>query len=190
MKYDYKKAELYYTRHKGATVKSCSERYKIPLYSLRKKATADGWVEKKRKYWENVTNKSKDKSAEHDSDKLASVARASAEAAKILEEALNDPEQFYKYLISISDSEGASDTVERKYSKLDTKSMRDVVSALKDLVSVIRNVDNLPTEGEKLARKIQRERWNLEKKEKEAQKESRNSDIIVSFEDETEEMSG
>ena len=118
------------------------------------------------------------------------MARASAEAARILEEALNDPEQFYKYLISISDSEGASDTVERKYSKLDTKSMREVVSALKDLVSVIRNVDNLPTEGEKLARRIQRERWNLEKKEKEAQKESRNSDIVVSFEDETEEMSG
>lgn len=189
MKYDYKKARLYYCRHKNATLKSCSERYSIPFSSLSKKAKKDGWRSEKQKYWEKIAIESKERSAESEVNKLASISRASERAAQVLETAISDQEQFYKYLIQKTNNNGTIDTVEAKFNKLDTKAMRDVVAALKDLISVIRNVDNLPTEAEKLARRIQMERWEAEKRELESRRKNGDSDgVSVSFESEEAEL--
>ena len=73
-------------------------------------------------------------------------------------------------------------TVEYIFDKTDTRSLRDVVSCLKDLTGIMRNLNNIPTVAEEQAMAIQRERLEIEKKKAESG-DAKDNTIIVTFGD-------
>lgn len=189
MKYDYRKAELWYIRHKGSTLKSCAERYKIPLSSLIKKASAGKWNEKKKKYCNEVVTMAKDKSVEADADALAAAAKTAEQAVKLIEKTIGEKKQFNKYIVSETDALGRTNSVEKEFEKVDMRAFRDCVAALKDLISILRNAKGIPTQAETFYQDIQRQKLELEKKKSEQDADEGGNTIEITFKN-SEELSG
>ena len=69
----------------------------------------------------------------------------------------------------MSERDGDSEwTAERLYDKVDTKAIKDLTGALKDMTLVLRNLNNLPTQAEAEAQRIAAERLKLEQRKVDA----------------------
>lgn len=178
--YDYSQAETEYVTTK-CSYAFLSDKYAIPLSSITKYAKEHCWREKRKKHCENVAAKSSEKIASQQANKMASLINASDRAAKAIESALADGEQLYRYVVTENTGDFSQKTSEYTFRKMDTKALRDIVSSLKDLTAVIRNLNEIPTEAEKEARKIAKERLRLDKKKAESGADKLDKDIIVEF---------
>ena len=56
------------------------------------------------------------------------------------------------------------DTEERIYTKKDTKALKDLTGAVKDLLYSVRNLYGLPTQGEREAQRIAAERLEMDRR--------------------------
>lgn len=99
------KLEMEYVQDIGRspiTVEDMSEKYGISLSTLRKFATSNGWVKKRREYRQKVVNMANSKVSSRISDTHADIAvRHYAQSAKMMsmiEEWMNDPLAFFKYV--------------------------------------------------------------------------------------------
>lgn len=151
------------------------------MSSLTKYAKANDWTEKRKKHCEKIVAKTADKIVTKKSDKMASLITAADKTAQIIENALSDKEQLYKYIVTENTGDFSQKTNEYVFTKLDTKALKDIVTSLKDLTAVIRNINEIPTNAEKEARKIAREKIELEKKKAEAGAEKLDRTITVEF---------
>lgn len=178
--YDYSQAETEYVTTK-CSYAFLSEKYKIPLTSITKYAKENQWRDKRKKYCENIVAKSSAKIAKQQANKMASLINASDRAAKAIESALADKDQLYRYVVTENTGDFYQKTSEYTFKKMDTKALRDIVSSLKDLTAVIRNLNEIPTEAEKEARKIANEKLRLEQKKAESGAEKPDKNITVEF---------
>ena len=76
--------------------------------------------------------------------------------------AAKDPVQFNRYLVQYGSGKDF-DTEERVYDKLDTKAIKEMTQALKNIEDLIRSIGNNPTEAEAQRLRIEKERWEKEK---------------------------
>lgn len=180
--YDYTQAEAEYITT-NISYACLAEKHKIPMTSLSKYAKDNQWVEKRRKYCESIVTEIADSVGEDKIDKLKNLISASDMAAKVIEKTLSDAQQFQRYVVTEKDGIGET-TQEYIFKKIDTKALRDVVASIKDLTTIIRNLNDLPTLAEREARAIAKERFELEKKKVESGNTSDN-EIIVMFEGDT-----
>lgn len=164
---DWKKIETEYI----TTLKSYRDlaaQFDISFRSVCVYGKDHSWTDKRKKYRENVVAKAVAKTADREAGKLAKLISAADKASEAVERALSDEKQLYRYIVTEKNAEGAEETNEYIFKKTDTKALRDIVACLKDLTTVIRNVNNLPTAAELEARSLQRERFELEKKKSES----------------------
>lgn len=182
-RYDYTQAELEYITSK-CSYAILSEKYEIPLTSLTKYARDNEWVLKRKKHCENIVVKTADKIVTKKSDKMAALITSADKTAKVIENALADEEQLYRYVVTESKGNSTQKTSEYTFKKMDTRALRDIVSSLKDLTAVIRNLNEIPTNAEKEARKIAKEKLQLEKKKAESSDQRLDTNITVEFIDE------
>lgn len=177
----WREAEVYYIKNKDSSFKSVSEKFDIPFGSVKSYARSNSWFKKKRDFQYKVMTKTAEKLAGAESDKLVKLANVADAALETINEVFKNPQQFNRYVVSESDVTGALTVSEKIFDRIDTKSIRDAVATLKDLTSVIRNVNNLPTDAEKQAMNIAREKMELEKKKNEDENDV-NTRIEVVFE--------
>lgn len=182
-RYDYTQAELEYITSK-CSYAFLSEKYEIPLTSLTKYARDNEWVLKRKKHCENIVAKTADKIVTKKSDKMAALITAADKTAQIIENALEDENQLFRYIVTENTGYFDQKTSEYTFKKMDTRALRDIVSSLKDLTTVIRNLNEIPTNAEKEARKIAREKLQLEKKKAEESNQKPDTNITVEFIDE------
>ncbi len=87
-------------RRKPCTLEDLSKRYKVSISRLEKYAAKNEWSRKRRNYVEKVQKKHIEKSAELISDDLSNVTarhlRISDKLLNVIEEALEDKNEFYK----------------------------------------------------------------------------------------------
>ena len=178
--YDYSQAEVEYITSK-CSYAFISEKYGIPMSSLTKYAGENDWVLKRKNHCEKVVAKTADKIVNKKSAKMQSLIDASDKAAKAIETALADEDQLYRYVVTENTGDFDQKTSEYTFKKMDTKALRDIVSSLKDLTAVIRNLNEIPTNAQKEARKIAKGRFELEKKKAEAGNERFDKNITVEF---------
>lgn len=90
---------------------------------------------------------------------------------EVIADIFTDAEQFKRHLIP----DGDYSVKEKVFHKVDTKAIKDLTGALKDLAAVMRNIYDLPTVAEQSAMDLAAERLALEKSKAD----------VVSDEDET-----
>ncbi len=139
------------------------------------------WVEKRKEYLKNVSAKLQEKSENKAVNKLLRLQNCADELVGVIEKTLKDKKQFNRYVVTENTGDFDQKTSEYVFDKVDTKALRDVVTALKDITAVIRNVNELPTDAEKEQREAAREKLALEKK-KAAAEDVKDTKIKVSFE--------
>ena len=146
-KYDLKRAQSWYLKTEGATLSKTSEKFRIPKSTIEACSKRENWRIKKKEYKQQAIDRTLRMMAQEESDKISALAYAADLAVEQITEILAQPEKDDADI-------------------LDTKTLRDCVSALKDLTAIIRNVNDILTPGEAQSKRIAEEKWELEKSER------------------------
>ena len=141
----------------------------------------NGWVDKRKQYRAGVVSKAIGKRARVESDRLARLMTASDKAAEHIEQLFDDPQQFNRHIVQVTDETGATVPMEQIYDKRDSLALRSAVSALKELTAVIRDLYRLPTLREEQAQEIAVQRLELDRQRQQTQ-DVRDTSITVRFE--------
>ena len=139
-----------------------SNKYNIPFRTVSDKGKKENWTKLRKEYRDDVVKKTvKRVSARVVTDnaaKLVSLQQSADAMSTAIARVFDDADQFHRHLVT-SDFE----TEERVYKKIDTKAIRDLTGAMRDLAIVLRNVYNIPTVQEQAAMDVAAERLKLEK---------------------------
>lgn len=146
-KYDLKKAQSWYLKTEGSTLAKVSEKFKIPKSTIETYSKRENWKARKKEYKQQALERTLHMLAQEESDKISALAYAADLAVEQITDILAQPDKDEAEL-------------------LDTKTLRDCVSALKDLTAIIRNVNDILTPGEAQTKRIAQEKWDLEKSER------------------------
>lgn len=170
------------------SLRKLAEKYGVAKSAVDKRSRKEGWVEAREAYNKALCEKVIEKTAEEQSDKLSALMIAADEMTAVIQAALSDKDQFYRYIIdgvSVNDDEAVVKKTETTFKKIDTKAVREMVAAMKDLTSVVRNLHSLPTLAEMQARELAIERFKLEKAKAEKDEQKDNKIEIVFGDDAT-----
>jgi hypothetical protein len=126
------------------------------------RGAAEHWVALRKEYTAKVVQTAVSRACDKESNKLATLASAADKLASSISGVFNDVQQFNRFIVPES-SDGRTESVERIYSKADTRAMRDLAGAIRDLNISMRSLHDLPTRAELEAMAIARERLELDK---------------------------
>lgn len=138
-------------------------KYDIPLSNITRRSKAEKWVEQRQQYKDTVTAKTLVKTANKDANRLARLMDTTAKAVDVAARAFEDEEQFNRYLVETGPKSNRK-TVERTFSKVDTKALKDLTAVLKDLTGLMREFYNIPTPAQAEAQRIAAERLAIEQR--------------------------
>lgn len=128
MKFDAKKAEHDYVTDNSMTYRRIAQKYNVNTSTVTKYAKKGEWIKKREQYQTDVAQKAIKRSKQKDVDKLSKLTSATDNAIDIVSEYISEYNK---------NTEG-----------LNPKSFKDVVSILKDLVFLQRNLNGIKTQQE------------------------------------------
>ena len=132
MKYDWGKIENEYVTGK-MSVEKLAMKYGIPISTITKKAIERKFSEKRRIYAEKVKEKALARAQARDARTLGNLQSALDKAAKLLNRYVADDDTLFGR-VSVS-----QDGVEEyRVKKMDTKALRDMTSAMKEVSAAIK----------------------------------------------------
>lgn len=178
-KFDWNKLKIEYVTTK-ITYLELSEKYNVPMRTIRDVGGKEHWVAERRKYKQRIYKKALTKQSEKDAQGLSKVITAVENAVMLLADSLANKDQFYTYItekteqysdgVTSTDESGQNVNVvmrkhseERRFSKLDTRSLREATTALKELTIMLRDFYDIPTAAQQEQRMLALERLELEK---------------------------
>lgn len=148
----------------GVGYRALAERHGLSASTLMKMGAREGWVEARARHRRAVVEKSIRRVEADKVDALVALQRSADRMAGVIERVVEDERQFYRHLVNAGRGPGEGGTVERIYDKVDTKALRDMVTAARDLTATVRNLYGLPTEAERASIELARERLELDKR--------------------------
>ena len=151
------------------SLRKLAAKHNIRVSTVTNKSRADNWFAEKQKYKKESTARAIAKATTKKANSLAKLMESSDKLLKHIEKAINDTEQFNKYIVTESAPapEGigvVSVTYEKEFSKVDTKAIRDLATSIRTLADVMGY--QKPGEAEKL--KLEREKFEWEKQKAQA----------------------
>ena len=163
----------------------------VSFRTLSDRALREGWKEARDKHRNNVVEKTVQKVASRKAtttaNKLCDLQEAADNMGRVIAEIFADSEQFHRHIVTEGLGMGATKVEERQYKKVDTKAIKDLTGAIKDLAAVMRNIYDLPTAQEQAAMDIAAERLRLDKAKAEAEQNTGDDEVKVEFFDPEEE---
>ena len=147
--------------------KPLADAHKLRYSVLQRRATAERWPAQREEYRKQAADKAIERELENEVDRLATLIRVANHMQDVIANIDKDPDQFHRYLVQdeIYDPEcdtPLKTTEERVFKKLDTKAVRDIVAAVKDLLYIVRNLHGMPTQAEAEAQRVAAERLKIE----------------------------
>lgn len=163
---DYTDAEQLYVTT-TMPLREVAQKLGLKSTALQSVCTRRGWMKKRTEYQEQIAREAREKTHTERVEHLASLMRSTLRLSDVVADALDDPDQLRRWLVQESDGE-RTETVERVYDKIDSRAVRDLAAAQRDLARTIRDVFRLPTQGEEHAQQLARERLELDKRKADA----------------------
>ena len=149
-----------------------AKREGIKLHTIQQRSRKDGWVAARMAFRTQAVAQAVDIAVDNEADRLAKIINAANSMAAVIEAVYNDPKQFQRHVVvdTVIDEEGGKGilTVEKQFTAVNTKAIRDMTAAIKDMTLVLRNLHNLPTQAEAEAQRIAAERLKLEQRKVDA----------------------
>jgi len=167
-----------------------AKKHKVNVRDLADHCRKEKWVEQRKNYRVKVAEKTEEKIANRKANQLAGLLDASFALSNTIKEAVADPDQFNRYIVTKGEKGGEFWTEEEIFNKKDTKAIRDLVQSMKTLESLIRSLHNIPTEAEAQRLRIEREKFELEKEKWEKEKAEKSSAHEVRVVFDTEDLEG
>lgn len=165
-----------------------AKREELKLHTVQERSRKDGWVAARMAFRAQAAAQAVDRAADNEADRLAKIINAANNMAAVIEAVYQDPEQFQRHVVTdtVIDDDGSKGilTVEKQFRAVNTKAVRDMTAAIKDMTLVLRNLHNLPTQAEAEAQRIAAERLKLEQRKVDAAEAANQVDksIVVKLE--------
>ncbi|MGO0058635.1 phage terminase small subunit-related protein [Brevibacillus fluminis] len=162
-------------RRKPCTLKSLSEKFSIPIQTVKEYAARNDWTAKRDRHRTTVLQKTTEKTAELISTDIAKATarhlRVSEKLLAVIEEALGDEKQFFKYVEKIRTGYGPGEFDEKVevevLDALNEAKLLNTVAAMEKLQKMQRQV--LGIMDEKDRRKLELEERQLSENDDEEQ---------------------
>lgn len=155
MRHDWEKIKSDYLTG-NMSLRELAEKHGVSLSTLGTRAAKEEWTEKRQHHRNKVVAKTEEKRAGRKAEKILRLQEAADRMQQHIDKVLEDEEQFHRYLVSFG-------TKEVLHKKADTKAIRDMTAALKDLTDIIRDVYGIAGMDLKHRMKMDKEKLKLEK---------------------------
>ena len=133
MKYDWGKIEQEYVTGK-MSMEKLAEKHKIPYSSFRKYANGHKFQDKRTEYGQKVAQKALARAQARDARTLGNLGSALDKAARLLNKYVNDDDTIHGKIVNHMD--GRIEEIRTK--KLDTKALRDMTAAMREVSAAIK----------------------------------------------------
>lgn len=137
--------------------------------TIAKKGKEEDWPEQRRIYREEAMKRALEGEITEEAERLKKLMFVVNKLQDEIANAFEDEHQFNRHLVQCERYDGEvgaalKDTEERIYTKKDTRALKDLTGAVKDLLYSVRNLYGLPTQGEKEAQRIAAERLEMDRR--------------------------
>ena len=163
----------------GMSYRELAEKHGIPPSTLMKAAAKGKWKEGRKKYGDSLVAEAVRKTQGEKIKKLQRVQQTADIVASRLLEIAHDEKQFYRHVVQVGLGDGKYETQDVILKAANTKALRDVVAALKDMSQVIRNLYGILTVQELETLEIARARLELDKQKAGTSTEGEAPGVIV-----------
>lgn len=168
--YDWDLIKMDYVSDPQSSLKKISEKYGIRLRTIADKSKADDWFATKKKFQaeviEKATSKLTSKATSKKADELANAIKAASNIADAILKKTEDPDQFCRYIVQEGNAESYG-SVEYVFDKMDMRSAKDALSALKAAEDMIRGFYNIQKAEVLNRQQLEREKFEFEKQKAE-----------------------
>ena len=155
MRHDWEKIKSDYLTG-NMSLRELAEKHGVSLSTLGTRAAKEEWTEKRQHHRNKVVAKTEEKRAGRKAEKILRLQEAADRMQQHIDKVLEDEEQFHRHLVNFG-------TKEVLHKKADTKAIRDMTAALKDLTDIIRDVYGIAGMDLKHRMKMDKEKLKLEK---------------------------
>jgi hypothetical protein len=150
----------------GLSYGELAQKHGISKSAIGKIGKREDWPRLRAEYLAEASKRALEDGVEYEVDRLKKIMQAATAMSDVIAGIYADPQQFYRHLVQdkFVNDDGGMDivTVEKIYKKADTRAIKDLTGAMRDMTLVMRNLFNLPTQAEKEAQRIAAERLKLE----------------------------
>lgn len=170
------------------SLRDVANRHGLKLHTVETRSRKGGWVAARMAWRARAAAEAMDRSIDGEADRLAKIIHAANSMAEQIDGVFDDPEQFRRHVVvdTVANDDGSRSTltVEKQFAAVNTKAMRDLAAAIKDMTQVLRNLHNLPTQAEQESQRIAAERLELDKRKAAAAEAAQQVDksIVVKLE--------
>lgn len=149
------------------SVRELAEKHGLTVGTVQYRARMDKWGPARREHRKNLVEstlkRDRSRRASACMRQLQTMGKAAEHATHAIERICSDAEQFHRHLVQVRDAKGIQGAEERVFDKGDTRALRELAAAMKDLVAVIRDVHGIPTVQEARQLEIAQERLALDR---------------------------
>lgn len=135
-KYDWSALKTEYVTG-DITAAGLAKKYNINPTTLYRHYQIERWNDAKKEYLESVMEKCADNAAYIAAIKLAKEIEIADKLSDVLDEAVSDKKQFYRYIVK-EKGDGGSSEEERIFGKMDMQSLNNAIKALSSLEEIKR----------------------------------------------------
>ena len=161
----------------------------VSYSSLSKIATKRKWAAKRQRERDKLASATLGRARARNQRKLEKLISATERAMDTALSALEDEQQFRRYIVSEGRGEGVSSTEEKIFDKIDTKALKELTGVLRDLTALARDFYGIRTPSQSVAEKIALEKLELERKRTEAKlPENEDRELRVTMSGDAEEL--
>ena len=143
--------------------KKLAEKYGVSKNAVQYRCAVDRWGDQRRQHRDRVMEKTSQRLSDAAAERMVQLMGGTDKMLTATLQALDDPEQFYRYLVK-EKADGETYTKEEVFRKADTKAMKDMTLLLEKLTGLTRDLYGLPTREQELRRELAEEKLALEKK--------------------------
>ena len=150
-KYDWNALKAEYVTD-DISVRDFAKKHSISYQTVYRHYQVEHWNEARREYLGSVMEKCADKAADIAAEKLAKEIHIADKLSDVLDEAISDKKQFYRYIVK-EKGDGGTYEEEKIFGKMDMQSFNNAIKALQSLEEIKRVMYGILTPAEE--RKLQ-----------------------------------
>lgn len=115
-------------------------KYGVSVNVLERRAQNEKWTAEREKYRRKTAEKAVQKISEKQAEKIKDQLMTAAMMATTIDDAVNDPEQFKRYIVTEGLGEGFTKTEEKIFDRIDFRALKDAAAALQTVVKIQKEI--------------------------------------------------
>ena len=157
-KTDWEAIRAEYISDSKSTYRSLAEKYGVSANAIAVRSRGENWRQQRRDRSESISRMIIEKRTQEDVQRFLQVSNTAQVLVDRIEAAVNDEKQFYRYIVDACeptfddalDGAPVPQKSEAVFSKMDTKSLREMTAALRDALEILRRANRIPTVEQEL----------------------------------------